>query len=100
MPDGFNSGVIPLAVLCSGLVVGGIAAIYITRKIARMRVLRQILLAQQEALAQELLLNTKPTLTDVYIGPPPELPDGAYINDVPWGQLQLRHTEVAISCEK
>lgn len=87
-----NSGVIPLAVLSVGLVIGGILAVYITRKTARIRLLRQIMLAQQEALAEEQFLKQKPTLTDVYIGPPPiqpskPCPGTSYSS--PWLDIQV-----------
>lgn len=84
-----TTGVIPLAVLCAGLVVGVIVTIFVMRRISRMRLLRQIALAQEEARAQDLLLNTKPILSDVYIGPPPDLPDGVHRYDLPWGNFQV-----------
>lgn len=42
-----NPAIIPLAVLCAGLVVGGIAAVLITRKIARARLLLDLRLAAE-----------------------------------------------------
>lgn len=84
-----NTAVIPLAILCAGLVIGGIVSILILRRISRTRLLRQIALAQEETLADELLLTTKPVLSDAYIGPPPDVPDGVHRYDLPWGDFQV-----------
>lgn len=86
-----NAAIIPLVVLCAGLIVGGIAAIYITRKIARVRLLRQLMLAEQEALAEEMFMGRKPILTDVYIGPPPDIPDEYHVYPLPWPDFQVSH---------
>ena len=95
---GVNSAIIPLAVLCSGLIVGGIAAIIITRKIARIRLLRQIMLAEQEAAAEEEFMGRKPVLTDIYVGPPPihHSPDADrslthHRHHSSWFDLQVSH---------
>ncbi len=63
-----DSAIIPLAVLCFGLVAGGIAAVIITRKISRARVIMQIRQAQELAEG----VGEKPLLVEVRIGPPPE----------------------------
>ena len=86
-----TNGIIPLAVLFAGLVAGGIAAIYLTKKITRLRVLRQIALAAQEAQAEEEFMGRKPILTDVYLGPPPQLSGGNHPYRLPWPDLKVRH---------
>lgn len=107
-PGGFGlqAAVIPLAVLCSGLVVGGIAAFFITRKIGKMRIERQILLAQQELEAEEEFMGHKPILMDIYLGPSTKPQPTVAVADEPatrrhshvyhssWSNLQVRHIQI------
>ena len=86
-----TNGMIPLLVLFVGLVAGGIAAIYLTKKITRLRVLRQIALAAQQAREEEEFMDRKPVLTDVYLGSPPQQPGGKHIYPLPWPHLQVSH---------
>lgn len=83
-----NPAIVPLSVLCAGLVLGGIAAVYITHRIARTRLLLQLRLAA-EAEAAEKKIGEKPVLVDVYVGPCPNRAAAQYA-DVSWSSLQVR----------
>ncbi|GJE85294.1 hypothetical protein PsYK624_013730 [Phanerochaete sordida] len=78
-----NPAIIPLAVLCGGLIVGGVAAIYLTRKVARARLLLELRRAA-EAKAAEAQLGEKPVLVDIFVG---ELVAGR-APALPWPALQ------------
>lgn len=76
--------IIPLAVLCGGLVVGGIAAVLITRKIARQRLLLELQLAAEAKVAEDRL-GEKPVLVDICVGPSPDKPSG----ELHWAIVQV-----------
>ena len=80
-----SPAIIPLSVLCAGLILGGIAAVLITRRIARARLLLELRLAA-EAKAAEERLGVKPVLVDVYVGPSPALARG---EGLPWPSVQV-----------
>lgn len=77
-----NPAIIPLAVLCGGLILGGVAAVYITRKIARARLLLELRQAA-EAKAAEERLGEKPALVDIYVGPS-LAEEGMQGGELPW----------------
>ena len=86
-----NPAIIPLSVLCGVLVLGGIAAVLITRKIARARLLLELRLAA-EAKAAEERLGEKPVLVDVYVGPSPDwslLSSLEQQSTLPWTIIQV-----------
>ena len=84
-----SSGVIPLSVLCACLLIGGIASIVFTRRIATMRAVQEMentAQAQQEA---ERIEREKPQLVDVYIAQPKR--DLVLTHDkLPWPDVQVR----------
>ncbi|KAI0726610.1 hypothetical protein BC629DRAFT_1601792 [Irpex lacteus] len=65
-----NSGVIPLAVLCACLLLGGVASIFLTRKIATLRAIQDMERAVQAQLEAERIEREKPAVVDVYIQQP------------------------------
>lgn len=83
-----NPAIIPLAVLCGILVVGGVAAVFITRRIARVRLLLELRWAA-EAKAAEEKLGDKPVLVDVYVGPSPDLSSVEAEGKLPWTVVQV-----------
>lgn len=86
---GINGGVVPLALLSTALLLGGVSAIILTRKIARARLMREYeraARAQQEA---ERLAKAKPELVDVYI----QLPQKEFVlnrDALPWTHVLVR----------
>lgn len=84
-----NAGIAPLAILCVCLVIGAIAGIVLTRKIARIRLLRELQQAAEAQLEAERLANAKPELVDVYI----EQPKKSLVLDralLPWPDVLVR----------
>ncbi|EKM57650.1 uncharacterized protein PHACADRAFT_251391, partial [Phanerochaete carnosa HHB-10118-sp] len=75
--------IIPLAVLCGGLVIGGFAAVLITRKIARQRLLLELRSAAEARIVEDRL-GEKPVLVDIYVGPSPDESSG----DLHWTIVQ------------
>lgn len=87
MSGSVNPAIVPLAVLCAGLVIGGIAAIFLTRRIARARMLLEVHLAAEAI--REAEIGEKPTLVDIYVGALPELAP-ADADKLPWPRLLVR----------
>lgn len=85
-----NPAIIPLAVLCGILVVGGVAAVFITRRIARVRLLLELRWAA-EAKAADERLGDKPVLADVYVGSSPDLSSIEGEGKLPWTVVQVSY---------
>lgn len=85
-----NPAIIPFAVLCGTLVLGAVALVFLTRKIARVRLLRELRLAA-EAKAAEERLGEKPILVDVFVGPSLD-ESSAHGGKLPWAIIQVRPT--------
>jgi hypothetical protein len=81
-----STAVIPLVVLSVLLVFGGIALIILTRKIARVRLLRELQLAA-EAKRVEESLGEKPVLVDFHVEPYRIRP---FESELSWTALQVR----------